>query len=69
MKSNSQNLSLKPTARIRNGIKWSIIGLPLAGIIGTSFLPIQAWMQQALILLTLVWFYVFFLMDTFFMGG
>jgi hypothetical protein len=50
-------------------LKWLIAWLPLGGIIGASFLPLQAWMQQALILVMLLWFYVFFLMDCLFMGG
>lgn len=59
----------KPANKINRIIKWILTGLPLGGIIWTSFLPVQAWVQQALILVTLVWFYVFFLMDTFFLGG
>ena len=49
--------------------KWALTGLPLGGIVGASFFPLQTWMQQALILLVLLWFYVFFLLDTFFLGG
>jgi hypothetical protein len=30
---------------------------------------VLTWMQQALILVALIWFYVFFLLDTFFLGG
>jgi hypothetical protein len=43
--------------------------LPLGGIIWASLLPLQIWMQQELILVTLIWFYVFFLLDCFFLGG
>lgn len=50
-------------------LKWALTGLPLGGIIWASFLPLAVWMQQALVLAVLVWFYVFFLMDTFFLGG
>jgi hypothetical protein len=46
-----------------------LIGLPLAGVIWASLLPLQAWMQQVLVLVVLLWFDVFFLLDTFFMGG
>jgi hypothetical protein len=55
--------------RVKRALKWVLTGLPLGGIIWASFLPLQTWMQQALILVTLIWFYVFFLLDTFFLGG
>ncbi len=50
-------------------LKWGLTGLPLVGVAWVSFLPLQVWMQQLLILFTLLWFYVFFLLDTFFLGG
>lgn len=68
MKPNSQELPGKPANKVKSFFKWAMAGLPLGGIVWASFLPIQVWMQQALILVTLVWFYVFFLMDTFFLG-
>jgi polyferredoxin len=55
--------------RIRRTLKWVLTCLPLGGIIWASFLPLTTWMQQALILVALIWFYVFFLLDTFFLGG
>jgi hypothetical protein len=55
--------------RVKRALKWVLTGLPLGGIIWASFLPLQTWMQQALILVVLIWFYVFFLLDTFFLGG
>jgi hypothetical protein len=54
---------------LKRAMKWVCTILPLGGIIWASFLPLQTWMQQVLILLTLVWFYVFFLLDCFFLGG
>ena len=37
--------------------------MPIASIVGASFLPLQTWGQQALILFALVWFNVFILFD------
>ncbi len=50
-------------------LKWTVAGLPLGAVIGTSFLPLAPWVQQALILVTLLWFYVFYLLDCFYLGG
>jgi hypothetical protein len=58
-----------PEKKIKCSLKWVCAFLPLGGIIWASLLPLQAWMQQALILVTLIWFYVFFLLDCFFLGG
>jgi hypothetical protein len=55
--------------KVKRALKWLLTGLPLGGIVWASFLPLQTWMQQALILVALLWFYVFFLLDTFFLGG
>jgi hypothetical protein len=46
-----------------------LAGLPLGAVVWASFLPLQTWMQQALILVVLLWFYAFFLLDTFFVRG
>lgn len=54
---------------LKRALKWVLIGLPLGGVIWASFLPLPTWMQQALIGIVLLWFYVFFLLDTFFLGG
>lgn len=54
---------------VKRALKWVCAGLPLGGILGASLLPLQAWMHQALILVTLIWFYVFFLLDCFYLGG
>lgn len=56
-------------SKFRRALKWTLTGLPLGGIAFASFLPLQLWMQQALVLITIVWFYVFFLMDSYFLGG
>ena len=53
----------------KRALKWVLAGLPLGGVLWASFLPLQTWMQQALILVVLLWFYVFFLLDAFFLGG
>jgi len=57
------------TKKVRRALQWALTGLPLGGIAWASFLPLQIWMQQALILVALIWFYVFFLLDTFFLSG
>ena len=57
------------TGKVKRALKWVLTSLPLGGIIWASFLPLRPWMQQALILIALVWFYIFFLLDTFFLGG
>jgi len=54
---------------MKRALKWVLTCLPLGGIAWASLLPLQTWMQQALILVALIWFYVFFLLDTFFLGG
>jgi polyferredoxin len=64
--------SSKPNSqpnKVKRVLKWILTLLPLGGVVWASFLPLQTWMQQALILVALVWFYVFFLLDTFFLGG
>jgi hypothetical protein len=55
--------------KVKRALRWVLTCLPLGGIAWASFLPLQTWMQQALILVALIWFYVFFLLDTFFLGG
>jgi len=39
-------------------LRRTIITLPLALIIGTSIYPLRSWVQQALVLFTLIWFYM-----------
>jgi hypothetical protein len=58
-----------PSGKEKRSLKWLSALLPLGSIIGASFLPLQAWMQQVLILLMIIWFYAFFLLDCLFMGG
>jgi hypothetical protein len=58
-----------PKSIVKRILKWTLTGLPLGGIIWASFLPLPTWMQQALVLVVLIWFYVFFLLDAFFLGG
>ncbi len=65
----SQLPTKKQSTKIQLILKWLITGLPLGGIVWVSFYPLPAWIQQALVLVTLIWFYVFFLLDTFFLGG
>lgn len=53
---------------VKTVLKWTFTGLPLIGVIWASFLPLQTWEQQSLVLVTLIWFMVFFLLDTLFLG-
>jgi hypothetical protein len=55
--------------KVKRALKWVLTGLPLGGVIWASFLPLATWMQQALVLVVLLWFYVFFLLDAFYLGG
>jgi hypothetical protein len=55
--------------KFKNALRLTMAGLPLGAVVWASFLPLQPWMQQALVLVTLLWFYVFFLLDTFFLAG
>ena len=60
---------MPPKNKVKVALKWILTGLPLGVVIWTSFLPLASWVQQALVLVTLVWFYVFFLLDCFYLGG
>ncbi len=51
---------------IKNQILHGMIAaLPLGGVAIASFFRLQAWMQQTLVLVTLLWFYTFYLLDIF----
>jgi hypothetical protein len=50
-------------------MKWTAAGLPFGGVIWASFLPLQTWMQQALILIVLLWLQAFFLLGVFTWGN
>jgi hypothetical protein len=39
-----------------------IAGLPLAGVVSVSLLPISVWMHQALVGITLLWLYAVLLL-------
>ncbi len=49
--------------RIKELGKRILVGLPLIGIVGASFVPLQTWAQQALVLFTLLWIYVFMIFE------
>jgi hypothetical protein len=49
-------------------LKLVIQGLPLAAIVGTSLLPVQRLGQQFLVLITLLWIQVFFIVECFLVG-
>jgi len=44
-------------------VKRVVMILPIFGVVGASFYPLQVWVQQSLILFTLLWFNVFILCD------
>ena len=49
-------------------LKLVIQGLPLAAIVGSSLLPVRQLGQQFLVLITLLWIQVFFIMECFLVG-
>ena len=49
-------------------LKLVIQGLPLAAIVGSSLLPVQQLGQQLLVLITLLWIQVFFILECFLVG-
>jgi hypothetical protein len=48
--------------------RYTIRGLPLAGILVTSFLPLTMFGRQLLMLALLVWFHIYILFDVFLYG-
>jgi hypothetical protein len=55
--------------KTKRALRLIVTVLPLGAVVWTSFLPLQTWVQQALILVTLLWFYAFYLLDCFYLGG
>ncbi len=53
---------------IPNRWKWVLRSLPLAGVVGASFLPIQRFGQQVSVLIVLIWLQVFLLFECFLAG-
>jgi hypothetical protein len=54
--------------KIDRRLKLLIQGLPLAAVVGSSFLTVQRSGQQFLVLFTLLWIQVFFLVECFLVG-
>ncbi len=52
----------------KNWIKRIVPVIPLAGVVGASFLPIRFLSRQLLMLITLVWIQVFFILECFLVG-
>jgi hypothetical protein len=50
-------------SKIKLYIRSIAVGMPIATIIASSFFPLQAWGQQALVLFVLLWFNVFIVFD------
>jgi len=46
-------------------LKWMLQGLPLVGVAGSAFLPLQRLGQQFSVLIVLVWVQVFFIIECF----
>ncbi|HVM71935.1 MAG TPA: hypothetical protein VMT91_09260 [Anaerolineales bacterium] len=51
--------------KISKGWKLVMQGLPFAGTLGASFLPLQRLGQQFLVLIVLLWLQVFFIFECF----
>lgn len=51
--------------KIKQVLRYTIIGLPLAGVALTNLLPISARTNQFLVMVTLIWFQVFILFEVF----
>ncbi len=51
--------------KIRTALRVLAAGLPIGAIVWASSLSLQSWMQQMLILFTLIWLQIFFLFDWF----
>ena len=58
---------LKKPSLTKN-IRHIIQGLPLAGILLTSLLPLSVLGRQLLMLVLLIWFQAYFIFDVFFNG-
>ena len=56
-------------SKLKQTLKWILAGLPLGVVIGSSFLPLQTWMQQTLILVVLLWMQAFFMFYAFSAGN
>lgn len=54
--------------RLTKPLKLVVEGLPLAAAVGASLLPVQRVGQQFLVLITLLWIQVFFIMECFLFG-
>ena len=61
--------TMTPKSKTERALKLIFAGLPLGAVVWTSSLPLAAWAQQALVLVTLLWFYAFFLLNCFYLGG
>jgi hypothetical protein len=55
-------------AKLGRILRRTICGLPVAGIIFASLLPISVRGQQFLVLIALIWFQVFILFEVFAVG-
>jgi len=51
--------------KLKTDWKYVVEGLPLAGAVGTVFLPLHHLQQQFVILIVLIWIQVFFITDIF----
>jgi len=49
----------------QKGARYGILGLPLAAIIGSSFLPLKPITNQLLILASLIWLQIIILFEVF----
>jgi len=53
---------------VRKGLKITLLGLPLAGILASAAFPLTNFGRQCMILALLIWLQVYFIFDVF-LGG
>ena len=53
---------------LRKGLKFTLLGLPLAGILASTLFPLSNFGRQCMILALLVWLQVYFIFDIFLNG-
>jgi hypothetical protein len=54
--------------RIQKIVRYTLISLPLAGVVVADFMPLTARAQQFLVMIVLIWLQVFFIFEVFLMS-
>ena len=60
---------MSKNTKVKQTLKWAFAGLPLGTVVWASFLSMADWAHQALVLIALLWFFVFYLLDCFYLAG